>query len=245
MSQYERGFRALRFLAWAIVLGLLALGIWAVVFRNRYPRLRRTWWWLSSRQRQVLWKHKQVLEDELRGMHARLDQESANRPPPAQLAPDEHWINAGIKIEQPSVWVPWGLPAIQLKDLLRKHGLVESPNTPITCLKCIALGGLPVTMEFDCHHLFPPHELMSVGVTGRIANVRWPEAYEAMQSKLVACFGSPSRSRPSPEPGFTDYEWDCPYVMIVHSVRERFGPNEVISIRRKTAAETAARTGTR
>jgi hypothetical protein len=60
-------------------------------------------------------------------------------------------------------------------------------------------------------------------------------SYQAFQQHLEETFGLPTLTIPGSE-GYLSHTWTFPRVEIVHLIRERFGPEEYVRIR-KTAGQ--------
>ena len=136
-------------------------------------------------------------------------------------------ISAGFQVEQPAVFVPWGITPAQLLDLA--GGLTEVTRGYYTA-RCVSLGGLSHQLGF---HFYP-------AVGGRLTELEFfqvfatplSESFETFQLHLEATFGPPKQTEAG-SAGFPAHTWRFRRVRIVHSVFDRFGLEEHVRIQHK------------
>lgn len=140
------------------------------------------------------------------------------------LAPKD--IERGFQVEEPLVFVPWGITEAELRKLLDPHTNVTAGY--VTCA-CRALGGLSCQLGFH----FEPR---SNGTLHELEFFRrtYPDeraSFDEFQSHLETTFGSPHRS----EPGileYPDFEWQFGAVLVKHRMGYRFMSEEHVRIRK-------------
>lgn len=137
-------------------------------------------------------------------------------------------ISQGFEIEQPRVFIPWG---ISEKVLIR---LVNAPRLRYVTkgqfsLSCISLGGLNHELNFH----FKPR------VDGNLKELEFylksarslTQSFKRLQSHFEAFFGSPTIAdhvrQSFPEYSYT---WNLKGVRIEHHVRERLSDADVVRI---------------
>ena len=130
-------------------------------------------------------------------------------------------LQNGFQLDEPAVLVPWSITEAELQELLANSKLHKVTGGYYT-LDCRPLGGLAHTIGFhfrdDVIGLF---EFFQKG-----ENVK---SFSEFQTHLEMTFGAPTQCRAGTE-GFNDYRWLIDGFEIIHTVQERFGPEERLSI---------------
>jgi len=134
-------------------------------------------------------------------------------------------VRQAFAIEDPSVVVPWGASETELEALLPG---VRRVTRAYYTLPVAVLGGLRCMLGF---HFRGADGGLSELEFFRTSYADRRASYDEFQRHFEAVFGPPSSSRPGGE-GFSSHEWRLPGVSIVHYVRDRFGPEEHMRIRR-------------
>jgi hypothetical protein len=132
----------------------------------------------------------------------------------------------GYQVENPPIFVPWHVSEAQLGVILPEARRITAGYLTADV---VSLGGLAHVLGFH----FEP------GVEGRLvelelflrAGTGLAATYATFQHHLELAFGPPTASRPGDE-GFAEHRWDLAGVGVLHLVRERFGPEEIVRIRR-------------
>lgn len=135
----------------------------------------------------------------------------------------------GFPIEDPQVVVPWGVTEADLLALLpvRPRHVTAGYLT----LEVVSLCGMRHTLGF---HFQPRNQ-------GRLAELEFfrlpyanlADSYAEWDEHLERTFGPPHARRPGDE-GFDSCTWLVEGVELCHVVRDRFGPEELIRMRRRT-----------
>jgi hypothetical protein len=132
----------------------------------------------------------------------------------------------GYLVEIPPVLIPWGVGVAEIELLL--PGTRRVTDGYLT-LEVVSLGGLAHVLGFH----FEPR------IAGRLVELELfsrssagPSAtYESFERHLEETFGAPTTTLPG-DVGFPEQRWDFAGVGVIHLVRERFGPEEIVRIRR-------------
>lgn len=143
---------------------------------------------------------------------------------PDTLAMD---IRAGFQIEDPPVFVPWGLDEGGVRALLPNGHMVTDGYYVV---ECSSLGGLRHRLGFH----FEPR------VGGKLVELEFfrgepadlQQSYDDFQTRLEATFGPPSKtSRGTWERRMATHRWARGRITVTHLVYDRFGPEEHVRIR--------------
>jgi hypothetical protein len=136
-------------------------------------------------------------------------------------------LSSGFQIEDPSVLIRWGIAEAELEGIFGLSAL-RRVTDGYYVIPCYSLGGLRHKLGFH----FDPR------VGGRLVELEFFEAYsqepsfQAFQRHLEATFGPPTQTAPGTE-GFLSHFWRVPGAEISHYVRDHFGPEENVRIKRK------------
>lgn len=131
----------------------------------------------------------------------------------------------GFQIEEPAVFVPWGISEPELLALLpSKPGHVTNGYYVIEC-----------TSLTDVRHMLGFH--FEPRTNGKLAELEffrraYPDlraSFDDFQHHLEATFGPPDASVPGDE-GLPNYTWQLGPANIRHFVFDRFGPEEHVRI---------------
>jgi len=138
-------------------------------------------------------------------------------------------VDEGFELEVPPVMIPWEVTEGGLKELLGPHGLREVATGYFT-ITCQSLSGLKHELGFH----FTPRggNFLQELEFFRISYPDRNQSYEEFQKHLEIRFGKPS-STAEGSAGFPTQSWDLKRVEIVHCVRDRFGPEEHVRMKRK------------
>jgi hypothetical protein len=142
-------------------------------------------------------------------------------------------ISRGFRIEQPEIFVPWGASEAELQQLF-----VGLPLRLVTqgyfTISCTSLGGCSHELGF---HFYP----RGAGTLNELeffrARSSYPglaASYEEFQQHLEAAFGTPTATTPGSE-GYPSQVWRLKGAEVLHFVRDRFGPEEHVRIKRGAA----------
>jgi hypothetical protein len=136
-------------------------------------------------------------------------------------------LSAGFEIENPAVFVPWGICEDELRDLLptEAHHVTDGYYV----IDCSSLSGLDHALGF---HFRPQHEgkLRELEFFRRV----YPDtraSFEEFQEHLVSTFGPPGTAAEG-EAGLPNYTWRIGVAWIRHYVMYRFGNEEYVRITR-------------
>jgi hypothetical protein len=132
----------------------------------------------------------------------------------------------GFRIEQPSIFVPWGISEGRLQQLF--VGLpLRHVSSGYFVASCVFLGGLEheLGFHFDGERL-SELEFFRASYQGDL-----PGSFADFQHRLRATFGRPTITSAGDD-GFPAYTWLLLGGEVVHSVVNRFGPEEHVRIRR-------------
>lgn len=149
-------------------------------------------------------------------------------------------IAEGFQIEQPSIFVPWGITRLQLESLFHGRDLERGIDGGYLLRHCRGLSGLILSLGFRFNRAAGTLcEIEAVlGKThfkvrhsrNKMRCIPLDVQYDEMQAHLEATFGTPAIS--SPGEGFLNHAWLFPGARIEHYVVEHFGPNEHVLIRK-------------
>jgi hypothetical protein len=136
-------------------------------------------------------------------------------------------ISSGFQIEQPNIFIPWGISEAELVKLLRESNLRRVTDGYFV-IQCSSLGGLSHELGFH----------FDARVGGHLVELEFFESsysygqssFEAFQKHLEATFGQPTSTMPGTE-GFPSHAWRLHNVEVLHYVQERFGPAEYVRIK--------------
>jgi hypothetical protein len=139
-------------------------------------------------------------------------------------------IARGFQLEQPQVFVRWGITQDELESLFEGSCLIRSERGFYSYLtNCISLGGLSHSIGFRFGRT--SRKLYEIGLNG--AGVSIEESYPLLQQHLEATFGPPSSTSPGSEMAECPHHtWLLPGAQIEHYVSEHFGPAETLFIRK-------------
>lgn len=134
-------------------------------------------------------------------------------------------LKQGFHIEEPRVFVPWGISEGELKRLLgsRLRHVTNGYHT----ISCTSLGGMnhELGFHFEPHKDGTLHELEFF----RRSYQDQEKSYNEFQHHFEAAFGPPTETKPEPE-GFPSHTWRLRGATIKHYVFDRFGPEEHMRI---------------
>jgi len=144
-------------------------------------------------------------------------------------------IDKGFKIDQPDIFVPWDINEQQLIKLFAGQKLTNVTNGYHTA-DCESLGGLKCKIGFH----FEP---LKNGLLNELEFFRTDysdqrKSYEEFQNFFEQIFGRPTQTRMGTE-GFQDHLWNIDGVQIYHTIYDRFGPEEHMTIKRTVQNGTA------
>lgn len=136
-------------------------------------------------------------------------------------------LKDGFQIEEPAVFIPWGISEDQLVDLLPVAPRHVASGYHV--IDCKSLSGLHHALGF---HFRPPAD-------GKLRELEffrraYPDMQESFldfQAHLEATFGTPTSQSPG-DLGLPHYYWTIDGTWIRHYVFERFGPEEHVRIGR-------------
>lgn len=134
-------------------------------------------------------------------------------------------LRSGFHIDQPPVAVPWSVSEGELERLLGP-GLRHVTDKYWT-LRVNVLGGLSCKLGF--HFRGSGGELSELEFF-RDSYENQAESYDDFQRHFETAFGPPTERHAGPE-GFPSCRWLVPGAEIIHTVFDRFGPEEHMRIR--------------
>jgi len=140
-------------------------------------------------------------------------------------------LTQGFQLTKPPKFVAWRLRNLELEDLFDGFALRKVKRGYYT-LKCEPLPGLHCFLGFHLHEFDVLTELEFYAELKSESELA--DSFEMFQSHFEAEFGRPTKTTPGTE-GFPSHEWLVPGATITHFVRERFGPEEIMRIRRTGA----------
>ena len=138
-------------------------------------------------------------------------------------------LSEGFQIEDPAVFVPWGIGEDELLDLLptKPHHLTSGYYV----IDCTSLSGSKHALGF--HFRSDPSKLKELEFFRR-SNPTYPDlrpSFEDFQRHLELTFGPPT-SESSGSEGLPHFRWKVNEATIDHYVFDRFGPEEHVRITR-------------
>lgn len=137
-------------------------------------------------------------------------------------------IARGFQIEQPELFVPWGIDEAQLLVLLGARATKVTPGY-ITC-SCTSLGGLVHQLGFH----FQPRT-KGVLVELEFFRKKYPDeraSFDEFQRHLEAAFGQPHA-----DPGimgYPSYLWEFESVAVRHFMAYRYMSEEHVRIQKRS-----------
>lgn len=137
-------------------------------------------------------------------------------------------LSTGFQIEQPKIFVPWKISETQLQQGFGGLRLRRVTDGYFTT-HCTSLGGLSHDLGF---HFYPPGDGGLIEL--EFFRSSYPDlasSYEQFQRHIEATFGQPTITTLG-SAGFPLHTWRFLGADVVHFVRERFGPEEHIRIKR-------------
>ena len=139
-------------------------------------------------------------------------------------------LTKGFIIKTPSKFVPWRIRDLELEDLFDGFPLKKVKRGYYT-IKCEPLSGLHCIVGFHLHEYNVLSEFEFFKEMKDFLELE--HSYAAFQNHFEAEFGPPTKTTKGAE-GFPSHEWIVPGARIYHLVRERWGPEEMMRIRRRT-----------
>jgi hypothetical protein len=138
-------------------------------------------------------------------------------------------LSKGFQIEDPAVFVPWGIGERELLNILpvEPHHVTAGYYV----IDCTSLSGSEHALGF--HFRSDPSKLSELEFFRRL-NPTYPDlrpSFDDFQRHLEVTFGTPS-SESSGSEGLPSYRWKISEATIVHYVLDRFGPEEHVRITR-------------
>lgn len=138
-------------------------------------------------------------------------------------------FDQGFVIERPPLLVPWEITERELIDLLGADALKHVTRGYYTTA-CVALGGLSIQLGF---HFEPRSDgRLHEFEVFRSEAKNLSESFAEFQAHLVAILGAPTITEPARPNWFPAHEWRFSTFTAIHSVMERFGPEEHVGFRR-------------
>jgi hypothetical protein len=133
----------------------------------------------------------------------------------------------GFQIEEPAVFVPWGVSEPELLALLPSKPRHVTDGYYV--IECTSLAGLRHMLGFH----FQPR------TNGKLVELEffrraYPDlraSFDDFESHLEATFGPPDTSVPGDQ-GLPNYTWRRGAASVRHLVFDRFGPEEHVRIAR-------------
>ncbi|GAB2470187.1 hypothetical protein GCM10011375_40980 [Hymenobacter qilianensis] len=143
-------------------------------------------------------------------------------------------IQEGFKIDEPGIFIPWGIDEHMLTQKLNGHGY-NHVTTGYYTISCKSLNGLNCMLGF---HFEPRKD----GFLNELEFFRTDysdpgKSFTEFQSYFEAEFGKPTLEANGNE-GFKNYAWNLDTVQIVHYVFDRFGPEEHMRIKKINKSES-------
>jgi len=140
---------------------------------------------------------------------------------------NDNWMDIikGFQVDDPKVFIPWGITEKTLKDIFdNKLRQVTSGYYTTTCK---SLNGLDCELGFH----FEPR------INGQLKELEFfrknyndqKKSFDDFQVHFEKQFGLPTYSKRGNE-GFNDYLWTIGDVQIIHRIFDRFGPEEHMRI---------------
>jgi hypothetical protein len=134
-------------------------------------------------------------------------------------------IERGFHVEQPPLFIPWGIREAVLRKMLGPPAKLVTPGY-VTCA-CTSLGGLSHQLGF--HFLPRPDGLLAELEFFRRSYPDQRASFDEFQRHLERTFGAPTRSLAGTME-FPSMEWEFGSVLVKHLVFDRFGPEEHVRI---------------
>jgi hypothetical protein len=144
-------------------------------------------------------------------------------------------IERGFHVEQPSLYVPWGIPEAQLRQMLGTQAKLVTAGY-VACA-CTSLGGLSHQLGF--HFLPRPNGLLAELEFFRRDYPDQRASFDEFQAHLEATFGSPTRSLAGMM-GFPTLEWEFGSVVVKHFMAYRYMPEEHVRVLKKFGSGSTA-----
>jgi hypothetical protein len=135
----------------------------------------------------------------------------------------------GFQLKTPPKFVPWRIRDLELEDLFDGFALKKVKRGYYT-LKCEPISGLHCFLGFHLHEFDVLTELEFFVLLTDEAKIK--QSYEMFQRHFEAEFGKPSKTTSGTE-GFPSHEWLVLGARIIHLVRERHGPEELLRITKR------------
>ena len=135
-------------------------------------------------------------------------------------------LTSGFPLTAPLKFIPWRISNLELEDLFDGYALKKVKHGYYT-LKCEPLPGLHCVLGFHLHEYDVLTELEFFKTLQSEADIA--ASYADFQRHFETTFGPPTKTEKGAE-GFPAYEWILPGARIIHLVRERFGPEELMRI---------------
>jgi len=137
-------------------------------------------------------------------------------------------INKGFQIDNPNIFVPWGIDEKTLTDLFKNDEL-KHITTGYYTTKCSSLNNLTCMLGF---HFEPRKDgLLNELEFFRTDYSDQQKSFDEFQEQFTNAFGQPTNTTKGNE-GFNNYEWRLNSIQIVHYVFDRFGPEEHMRIKK-------------
>lgn len=137
-------------------------------------------------------------------------------------------LTKGLQLTTPPKFVPWRIRDLELEDLFDGFALKKVKRGYYT-LKCEPLPGLHCSLGFHLHEFDVLTEFEFFVLWKDENEIK--ESYAAFQNSFEKAFGPPTKTSTGSE-GFPSHEWTVPGARIIHLVRERHGPEELMRITR-------------
>lgn len=134
-------------------------------------------------------------------------------------------ILKGFHLDEPDVFVPWGITKEELFAIIPKNDLKQVTEGYFT-LPCRALGGLEIMIGF--HFEFFTKELYKFEFF-RTSYPDYRESYDEFQGSLEKLFGEPHEVI-CIDNGFPFNVWTFGSIKVYHYIADRFGPEEHVHI---------------
>jgi len=135
-------------------------------------------------------------------------------------------IDLGFQIDNPNVFIPWGIDEMELKKLLGSS--LRHVTTGYYTITCESLGGMKHELGFH----FEPRK------NGKLNELEFfrrsydnqKASYNEFQNHFEASFGKSTYTKEGNE-GYQSHKWNINKITIVHYVFDRFGPEEHMRIK--------------
>jgi hypothetical protein len=134
-------------------------------------------------------------------------------------------LSRGFQIEDPDVFVPWGIGEDEVWTLL--PGIVRLVTTGYLAAKVRSLNGMEHNLGFH----FTPREAGSLHELEffRFGQSDIAASFAEWQAHLERTFGAPTAQSPGDE-GLPNCTWQIGAAQVRHLVFDRFGPEEHVRI---------------